>query len=52
VWAIPQGYYTPIAQQAVLLKTGEKNPAAHALLAYLKGEAARKVITGYGYGVE
>ena len=52
VWVIPQSYYAPIAQQAVLLKRGEKNPAARDLLAFLKGEAARKVITDYGYGVE
>lgn len=51
-WAIPQVYYAPIEQQAVLLKTGEANPAARELLAFLKGDAARKVISGYGYGVE
>lgn len=52
VWAIPQTYYAPIEQQAVLLKRGEANPAALALLEFLKGDAARKVISGYGYGVE
>ncbi|GAB6043991.1 molybdate ABC transporter substrate-binding protein [Endothiovibrio diazotrophicus] len=51
-WEIPDGYYPPIAQQAVLLKKGEANPAATAFLEFLKGPEARKVITGYGYGVE
>ena len=32
------------------LVTGEKNPAATALLAYLKGAEARRVIESYGYG--
>jgi hypothetical protein len=34
----------------VLLKTGEKNPAAAALLAYLKGASAKSVIQSFGYG--
>jgi ABC-type molybdate transport system substrate-binding protein len=34
----------------VLLKTGEKNPAATALLAYLKSDAAKRVIQAHGYG--
>ena len=51
-WKIPQGYYQPIAQQAVLLKKGEDNPAASAFLDFLRSPEAHKVITGYGYGVE
>lgn len=52
LWLIPEGYYEPIAQQAVLLKKGEANEAAKAFLEFLKGPEARKVITAYGYGVE
>lgn len=51
LWEIPQSNYAPIEQQAVLLKKGESNDAAKAFLDFLKGSAARKVITGYGYGV-
>lgn len=51
-WNIPQSYYAPIEQQAVLLKSGESNPAARAFLDFLKGSKARKVISSYGYGVE
>lgn len=49
-WRVPANLHAPIRQDAVLLKTGEKNPAATALLAYLKGAEARRVIESYGYG--
>ncbi len=52
VWEIPQTYYAPIEQQAVLLKKGSDNPAAKAFLDFLKSDQARAVIIGYGYGVE
>lgn len=52
MWAIPQAYYTPIEQHAVLLKKGRDNPAAKAFLNFLKSDEARAVITGYGYGVQ
>ena len=49
-WLVPPALYGEIRQDAVLLKTGEKNPAAAALLAYLKSPAAKAVIQSYGYG--
>ena len=49
-WLVPANLYGGIRQDAVLLKAGEKNPAASALLAYLKSAAARDVITSFGYG--
>lgn len=49
-WLVPSSLYGEIRQDAVLLKAGEKNPAASALLVYLKSDAARSVITDYGYG--
>jgi molybdate transport system substrate-binding protein len=52
VWGIPQEYYTPIEQQGVLLDKGRDSVAARAFLAFLKSDAARAVITGYGYGVK
>jgi len=52
LWDVPQAYYAPIEQQAVLLKKGENNLAAKAFLEFLKSDAARAVIRGYGYGVE
>jgi molybdate transport system substrate-binding protein len=50
-WLVPQADYDPIAQQAILLKTGEKNPAARAFLAFLKSPEAREIIRKYGYGL-
>lgn len=52
LWEIPDAYYAPIAQQAVLLKKGGANGAARAFLEFLKSAEAHAVITGYGYGVE
>jgi molybdate transport system substrate-binding protein len=51
VWLPPKEDYAPIAQQAVLLKTGAADPAAKAFLAFLKGPAARAIIQRYGYQV-
>lgn len=51
-WAIPQKYYAPIEQQAVLLKKGVNNNTAKTFLDFLKGDQARAVIMGYGYGVK
>lgn len=48
-WLVPAQLHSEIRQDAVLLKPGEKNPAAAALLAYLKSEPARQVIAAFGY---
>jgi molybdate transport system substrate-binding protein len=48
-WVVPQSLYTPIRQDAVLLKPGAANPAATAFMAFLKGKAARTIIARYGY---
>ncbi|ARR52498.1 molybdate ABC transporter substrate-binding protein [Rhizorhabdus wittichii] len=50
-WIVPTGFHAPIEQQAVLLRTGEKNPAARAFLAFLKGRTALAIIRRYGYAV-
>ena len=49
-WLVPAALYGEIRQDAVLLTTGDKNPAARALLDYLKSAPAKAVITAYGYG--
>jgi molybdate transport system substrate-binding protein len=49
MWRVPQNLYGEIRQDAVLLKAGQANPAATALLQYLKSPAAREVIAAYGY---
>jgi len=50
-WIVPASLHTPIRQDAVILARGEGNPAATALLRYLKGEKAVAVIESYGYRV-
>lgn len=48
-WLVPPQLYPPLKQDAVLLSRGKGNPAAEALLAYLKSQPARKIIRAYGY---
>jgi molybdate transport system substrate-binding protein len=48
-WIVPPELYPPIRQDAVLLDQGKANPAAAALLRYLRGGAAKAVILAYGY---
>lgn len=48
-WMVPQELYTPIRQDAVLLKKGAGNPAATGFLEFLKGPEARVIIEKYGY---
>lgn len=50
MWRVPAQLHAPILQDAVLLKPGERNPAAVALLAYLKSPPARQLIRAFGYG--
>jgi len=49
MWKVPQSLYGQIRQDAVLLKAGQDNPAAKALLDYLKSPPAKAVIEAYGY---
>ena len=48
-WMVPPSLYPQIRQDAVLLTRGKGNPAAEALLSYLKSDAAKKVIRAHGY---
>ena len=48
-WIVPESFYTPIRQDAVLLNSGKDNTAATALLSYLKTEKAQAIIRAYGY---
>ena len=50
-WIIPENLYSPILQEAILLKTGAENPAALALLEFLKSPEALAIIEHYGYGL-
>ena len=48
-WVVPATMHAPIRQDAIVLQRGEGNPAADALMQYLRGEKARAVIRAYGY---
>lgn len=48
-WLVPASLHTPIRQDAILLATGRDNPAAAALLAFMKRDAARAIIRAHGY---
>lgn len=48
-WIIPSNLHAPIKQDAVLLTLGAENPAANALLNYLKSAPALAIIEKYGY---
>ena len=50
-WIVPANLHQPIDQQAVLLKTGARKPAARAFLQFLKGPEAKAIIRRYGYEV-
>lgn len=48
-WIVPEHLHAPLRQDAVVLKPGQANPAAAALMAYLRSEPARAILRGYGY---
>lgn len=50
-WIVPASMHEPIRQDAVMLNKGKDNPAAKALVDYLKGPKAAAVIKSYGYEI-
>jgi molybdate transport system substrate-binding protein len=52
VWMVPADLYPSILQDAVLLKTGEDNPAAVAFMEFLKSDEAAAIISQFGYVVD
>ena len=48
-WIVPDSLHSPIRQDAVVLARGKDNPAALALMKYLKADKARAIIKAYGY---
>ncbi|MBD8656405.1 molybdate ABC transporter substrate-binding protein [Oxalobacteraceae sp. CFBP 13730] len=50
-WIVPATMHAPIRQDAALLTRGAKNPAAQALLDYLRTDKAKVLIRAYGYEV-
>ena len=48
-WDVPTNLHEPIKQDVILLTKGKDNPAAKALLEFIGGPQARKIIEHYGY---
>ena len=51
-WDVPPDLHAPIRQDAVLLARAANNIAARAFLDFLRGDRARTIISGFGYGLE
>ncbi|WP_417502530.1 molybdate ABC transporter substrate-binding protein [Marinobacter sp.] len=52
LWMIPQSYYSPINQQAILLTRSESNRAAHQWIEFLRSDTAKNIIEEFGYETE
>ncbi len=48
-WIVPATLHQPIQQDAVLLVNGKDNPAATALLSYLRSDKVKTLIRSFGY---
>ncbi len=48
-WIVPAALHEPIRQDALVLDKGRDNPAAAALMQYLRGDKARAIIRAHGY---
>ena len=48
-WTVPENWYQPIRQQAILLQFGQQNPAALSFIAFLKTDKAKAIIRRHGY---
>jgi molybdate transport system substrate-binding protein len=51
-WIVPRNLYTPIRQDAVLLKKGANNETAVAFMTFLKGPQVHAIIEKYGYAFD
>jgi molybdate transport system substrate-binding protein len=50
-WIVPSTLHAALKQDAVLLQRGKDDVAAMAFLAYLRSDAAKTLVRGYGYEV-
>jgi molybdate transport system substrate-binding protein len=52
LWNVPNSLHEPIQQDVVLLKKGERNPAAKTLLEFVRSPKGLQIIERYGYDVK
>ncbi|MFM6991206.1 MAG: molybdate ABC transporter substrate-binding protein [Rhodoferax sp.] len=50
-WIVPASLHQPIQQDAILLRPGRDQPAALALMRFLRSERAQALIRAQGYGL-
>lgn len=50
-WVVPASMHTPLKQDAIILTPAKDNAAAQAFMAYLRSDASKTLIRGYGYEV-
>ncbi|NOZ64967.1 MAG: molybdate ABC transporter substrate-binding protein [Alphaproteobacteria bacterium] len=50
IWTIPSTFYTPIAQQAVILKRSKEKNNAKKFIAFLTSDKIQKSLESLGYG--
>ncbi len=50
-WIVPEALHAPLDQDVVLLTSGAEQPAARALLDYLRSAPAQRLIGAFGYQV-
>lgn len=50
-WLVPEGWYTPIDQDAIVLKPGAGREAVAEFMRWLRGDKARAVMERFGYTV-
>lgn len=48
-WVVPANLHTPLRQDAIVLNAGKDSAAAAAFMAFLRSDAAKTVIRGFGY---
>lgn len=48
-WLVPQDFYSPLKQDAILLKNAKNTTAAKRFLEFLKGKTAKSIIGEFGY---
>lgn len=48
-WDVPNNLHEPIRQDVILLTNGKDNPAAKALMEFIRGPQAKVIVERYGY---
>ena len=52
IWEIPQNLYSPIKQDAILLKNGEKKNSAILFLKFLSSDKTKENLEKFGYIID